>query len=213
MYRLNCLSQLNWENFYKESNGNQWPDVDIIKHSLLLNSQNSIDVFVDIGSGTGSNVRFSIEVFPHTLAIDCSPTAICKLEKFYKMKTNIHTIETICSDIGKVDWTSILQPFRNKNCVFVDCTTLQHISPDGQQIVIASIANACNNYSINSSIISKSLTYESQNSSFKTFCLDEDSKCALLQKFGNITNKSITILNENDLIQKYLTCSLKILSF
>ena len=199
---------MNWDNFYKESNGNQWPDADIIKHSLSLNAQNNIEVFVDIGCGTGSNVRFSIDTFPCTLAIDYSPSAICKLQVNYKSRIKIHALETICSDIVKVDWMSALERYKNKNIVFVDCTTLQHIPPDDQDFVISCIATACKTYSISSSVISKSLFYQSQDSAFKTYCLDKDEKCDMLKKYGIITNKSVTILNENELTQKYLTCTL-----
>ena len=144
---------MNWDHFYKESNGNQWPDLDIIKHSLSLDSLNKIEVFVDIGCGTGSNVRFSIDTFPCTLAIDCSPSAIFKLQAKYQSKIKIHALETICSDIVKVDWISVLQQYKNKNIVFVDCTTLQHIPPDDQDFVIARIASACKVHSISSSVI------------------------------------------------------------
>ena len=85
---------MNWDHFYKESNGNQWPDL-ILLNTHCHDSLNKIEVFVDIGCGTGSNVRFSIDTFPCTLAIDCSPSAIFKLQAKYQSKIKIHALETI----------------------------------------------------------------------------------------------------------------------
>lgn len=115
-----------WDNFFKNNNGNKYPNNFIIRlvlnhfNNVKKNNKNKINI-LDLGSGTGSNFIFLKNEGFNAFAIDISDNAIKKLRK----ETILKNIKIPKNNIQLSTFHNI--PFEDKLFdMIVDCTSLQH---------------------------------------------------------------------------------------
>ena len=161
---------MEWEFFFETNDGNKWPDNEIIKHfsRLIKNKnlyENNYEIF-DFGCGSGNNVKLFLNFCKKINCIDISKNALDKLRNFYSIPYNKGLLNLIHTNLEKNDLSFLEKSTNNLSKIYVDCTCFQHINIDAFRNILDKLRENSNNK--NSYLISKSLCYESKNSSFRT---------------------------------------------
>ena len=203
---------MEWELFFERYDGNKWPDSEIIKHltRLVKNKnldKNNYEIF-DFGCGSGNNVMLYLTYCKRINCIDISTNALDKLRNFYKVPYQQGLINLINTNLEKDNLLFLEKGTSDLNNLYVDCTCFQHIKVEALNNILDKIkenSNTKNNY-----LISKTLCYESQNSSFRTNINDKNKILDLYSKYGNIEDKTYSIIEENFLKQEFLTITINL---
>ena len=201
---------MEWDLFFEENDGNQWPDSEIIKHFIRLIKRNKIDreeiEVYDFGCGSGNNIQLYLSYCDKVNCIDFSEKALHKLKKKYSEELNQGLINLLNINLNDTN-LSFLEKINLLKKIFIDCTCFQHLKTSSRETLLSKLEKFSKNNKF-SYLISKSLCFESSHSGIKTNIINKSELLDFYSRFGKILDKSYSIIEENDLRQEFLTLTI-----